>query len=84
MLLFLDSIFFRESTIKISEFFSTGWTGWEPVKQVLHVQPYFINALPSFDDSFPYRLGIKLRCFFLDSIFHGESIVKISDFLSTV
>ena len=84
MLLFLDSIFFKESTIKISEFFSTDWTSWEPVEQVLHVQPCFINALPSFDHSSPYRLGIKLRCFFLDSIFLGASIVKISDFLSTV
>ena len=32
---FLDSLFFKESAGKVSEFFSIGWTGWEPVQQVL-------------------------------------------------
>ena len=46
---FLDSLFFEESSVKISKFFSTSWTSWELVQQVLHVQPYFINVLPCFD-----------------------------------
>ena len=33
--LLLDSLFFKESTGKVSEFFSIGLTGWKPVQQVL-------------------------------------------------
>ena len=54
-MMFLDSLFIGESTLKISEIFSTGWTGWEPIQHVLHVQPYFIKALSFFDRFSPIR-----------------------------
>ena len=46
---FLDSLFFKESSGKVLDFFSIGWTGWEPVQQVAWWQPCFINALHCFD-----------------------------------
>ena len=83
LLIFLDSLFFRKSTIKILEFFLTGWTGWEPVQQVVHVQPCFINALPCFDQSSLIWAQNWVSLLFMAFLFFGESIVKISGFFST-
>ena len=30
----MESLFFKEYSIKISSFFSTGWTSWKPVQSV--------------------------------------------------
>ena len=38
---FLDSLFYEESYGKVLEFFSIGWTGWEPVQLVLLGSPSF-------------------------------------------
>ena len=46
--IFLNSLLFGESVVKISELFSTGWTGWEPIQQPLHDQPRFSMFWPLF------------------------------------
>ena len=80
--LLLDSLFFEESAAKISEFFSTFWTGWEPFQQVLHAQPCFINALPCFGRFSLIRAQNWAPFLLLDSLFFEESSVKISEFFS--
>ena len=45
---FLDSLFVKESSGKVLDFFLIGWTSWEPVQQVAWWQPHFLNALHCF------------------------------------
>ena len=70
--LFLDSLFFKEFFVKISEFFSTSWTDWEPVQSVLHDQPCFINTLPCFGRFSLVRAWNWAPLIFLDSLFFGK------------
>ena len=56
-LLLLDSLFIEEFFDKIWEFYSTYWTGWEPVQPVLqkdYGQPSILDFF--FSSSNPLRL----------------------------
>ena len=84
LFLFLDSLVFEKYYVKISEFLSTGWTGWEPVQPVLHDQPYFINTLPCFCRFSLIRAWNWALFLLLDSLFFSKYVVKISEFFSTI
>ena len=77
---FLDSLFFKESFVKISEFFSTGW---EPIQLVLHDHSRFINTLPWFVQFSLIWAWNWAPFLLLDYLFFEESSIKISEFLST-
>ena len=81
---FMDSLFFRKPYIKISYFFSTGSTNWEPVQQVAWWQPCFINALHCFSRFSLIWAQNWVLFVFLDSLFSEEYFGKVSDFFSTV
>ena len=78
LLPFLDLVFFGEYIVKILEFLSTDWIGWEPVQQVLHGQPCFINVLLCLDLSSLIRARNWALLPLLDSLFFGEYTFKIS------
>ena len=54
----------------------------QPVQQVLHVQPCFINVLPCFSWLSLIRARNWVSFVFLDSLFSEESFAKVSDFFS--
>ena len=79
---FLDSLFSKKYSSKVSIFFSIGWTSWEPVQQVAWWRPYFINALHCFNRLSLIRAQNWVPFILLDFLFSEEYSGKVSDLFS--
>ena len=80
LFVFLDSLFSKEYSGKVSNFFSIGWTSWESVQQVAWWQPCFINALHCFGQFSLIRAWNWVPFILLDSLFSEEYSGKVLDF----
>ena len=64
----MESLFFKEYSIKISSFFSTGWTSWKPVQSVRWASLYRALILvilePKSYMAQAHKLQIGLRQYF--------------------
>ena len=81
---FLDSLFLKEYSVKISIFFSTGSTGPQSFcSAIVHKSRFEYGALGLVLIISPSsELGIAYH-FFMDSLFFKEYSVKILNFFST-
>ena len=79
---FLDSLFSKKYSSKVSIFFSIGWTSWEPVQQVAWWRPCFINALHCFNRLSLIRAQNWVPFILLDFLFSEEYSGKVSDLFS--